>query len=242
MRRMPALAPSSRWTANRLKSDVPPPMSTTRTWRGSGVPAASPKAPPRPSQAPSFAAVLLQPGVEGGLRLLEQANRIRIARRLRRHQRQPLRRRIERCGDGDGDVLVVEAPVRAVARRSGRSRRRAGSSGSAPRREPARSSQPPKAPGSPTAGTPPPGRPRGGRARTWPNAPPARAHPAPASWRTGRRSSPRAPARRPASAGAPRPRAGRGTTAASAARSAPPAMPTALRGAPPRRAASSTGA
>ncbi len=58
-------------------------------------------------------AVLLQPAVEGGLRLLEQPHRRREPSLLCRLQGQPLGGGVERRRDGDGDLLGIEPKLGA---------------------------------------------------------------------------------------------------------------------------------
>ena len=95
---------------NRLKSVVPPPMSQTRI-----VPCRSPSAASVAS-APGVAGGVVEPGVERGLRLLQQADGCRVAGQPRRFARQRLRRFVERGGNGDDDPLRFERKRRVAVR------------------------------------------------------------------------------------------------------------------------------
>ena len=146
----------------------------------------------------------LEPAVECRLRLLQEPHAARIAGFLRGVERQALRGGVERGGDRDGDVLLVEreagrgeAPVPgALEVAQGRARRRG----------PARSSRPARDPPTPRAGWARTCRPNGGRATTSPTAPRVRAFPPPCGERCARRSIRRRP--RPTNS-APRPSSGK---------------------------------
>ncbi len=66
--------------------------------------------------APGVAGGVVEPGIERGLRLLQQAQRCGVAGQARRLARQRLRRFVERGGDGDDDPLRFEHALRVVAR------------------------------------------------------------------------------------------------------------------------------
>ena len=89
-------------SSNKLKSEVPPPISTIRTCRGSAL-YASKSFPQRVGRA-----VLFQPAIEGRLRLLEQPHAAGETGFLRGIQSESLRGGVERGRNRDGDFLVIE--------------------------------------------------------------------------------------------------------------------------------------
>ncbi len=64
--------------------------------------------------APGLPAVPLQPPVEGGLRLLQQAHAFGVAGLSGGGEREALRGGVERGGHGDGDVLRLKREIRTV--------------------------------------------------------------------------------------------------------------------------------
>ena len=88
-------------SANKLKSEVPPPISTIRTCRGSALCAST--CPQRLGRTVPF-----QPAIEDCLRLLEQPHTAGESGFLRGIQSEPLRGGVERGGNRDSDFLVIE--------------------------------------------------------------------------------------------------------------------------------------
>ena len=89
-------SPSCSATAIRLKSVVPPPMSHTST----RSPTRTLRRQPSPER--------VDPGVERGLRLFEQRDVFETGRACRAN-RQLARLFVERCGNGQEDVLIAES-------------------------------------------------------------------------------------------------------------------------------------
>ena len=121
-----ARSPPSSVTAIRVKSVVPPPTSQTR------------RMSPTLTFFRHWSPCAAEPGVEGGLRLLEERDLLRAPPCARGLDGQLAGHGVERGGDGQEDVLVLEPVGGGLAGDPRGSRRRAGARDRPPRPRPAR--------------------------------------------------------------------------------------------------------
>ena len=106
-------------SSNKLKSEVPPPISTISTRRGSA------RVPVHPFPQGLGRAVSFEPAIEGRLRLLQEAHAGRETGFLRGVQREALRGGVERGRRRNGDLLRIEGEAGATAKRLSQASRRA---------------------------------------------------------------------------------------------------------------------